>query len=278
MASITPFGQYGPYRDYKAYYLNTYHSSGAGYVLPAASPNADREPIKGGGYVGECDIGVSAAVGIMGALYWRESGGTGQYIDISKQEQQMALERVNIVRYYELGKNPTRYEINRVRDTLVRCRDGGYIMVVLHPEKQWNGLAKALGNPEWTKEEKFNTQAARESNFDDLRARLREEAQKYDTEDLFHRVQSQGTACAPVCSAEQVFKSPQTQARDFYVEIEHPRAGKLMYPGLPYRLSKTAPRDNHGAPLLGQHNEEVYCKRLGYTKQDLVKLLEAGDI
>jgi CoA:oxalate CoA-transferase len=278
MASITPFGQYGPYRDYKAYYLNTYHSSGAGYVLPAASPSADREPIKGGGYVGECDIGVSAAVGIMGALYWRESGGTGQYIDISKQEQQMALERVNIVRYYELGKNPTRYEVNRVRDTLLRCRDGGYVIVVLHPERQWNGLAKALGNPEWTKEEKFNTQAARESNFDDLRARLREEALKYDTEDLFHRVQSQGTACAPVCSAEQVFKSPQTQARDFCVEIEHPRGGKLMYPGLPYHFSETAPRDNHGAPLLGQHNEEVYCKRLGYTKQDLVKLREAGDI
>ena len=52
MASITPFGQTGPYRDYKSYYLNTYHASGAGYVLPAASPNADREPIKGGGYVG----------------------------------------------------------------------------------------------------------------------------------------------------------------------------------------------------------------------------------
>ena len=149
MASITPFGQYGPYRDYKAYYFNTYHASGAGYVLPAASPNADREPIKGGGYVGECDVGVSASVGILGALYWRNAGGTGQHIDISKQEAEMALERVNIARYYELGKSPTRYEINRVRDTLLRCRDGGYVMVVLHPEKQWNGLAEALGNPEW---------------------------------------------------------------------------------------------------------------------------------
>ena len=278
MASITPFGQYGPYRDYKAYYLNTYHSSGAGYVLPAASPNADREPLKGGGYIGECDVGVSAAVAIMGAFYWREMGGTGQYIDISKQEQQMALERVNIARYYELGKNPTRYEINRVRDTLLRCRDGGYIMVVLHPEKQWNGLAEALGNPDWINDEKFNTQKAREANFNDLRVCLREEALKYDTEDLFHRVQSQGTACAPVCSAEQVFNSPQTQAREFYVEIEHSMAGNLMYPGVPYQLSKTTPHNNHGAPLLGQHNEEVYCNRLGYTRQDLVKLREAGDI
>jgi CoA:oxalate CoA-transferase len=278
MASITPFGQYGPYRDYKAYYLNTFHASGAGYVLPAASPNADREPIKGGGYIGECDVGVSASVGILGALYWRNAGGTGQYIDISKQEAEMALERVNIIRYYELGKSPTRYEINRVRDTLLRCRDGGYVMVVLHPEKQWNGLAEALGNPDWTKEERFSTQKSRESYFNELRGRLREEALKYDTKDLFHKVQSKGTACAPVCSAEQVFKSPQTQARGFYVEIEHPTAGKLMYPGQPYQFSKTAPNNNHGAPLLGQHNEEVYCNRLSYTKQDLAKLREAGII
>jgi crotonobetainyl-CoA:carnitine CoA-transferase CaiB-like acyl-CoA transferase len=160
MASITPFGQDGPYRDYKAYYLNTYHASGAGYVLPAASPNADREPIKGGGYVGESDTGVSAAVGIMGALYWRLLGGTGQYLDISKQEAQMALERVNIARYYELGKSPTRYEINRVRDTLLRCRDDGYVMVVLHPDKQWNGVVEALGRPEWTKDPEFKRRSS----------------------------------------------------------------------------------------------------------------------
>lgn len=278
MASITPFGQDGPYRDFKAYYLNTYHSSGAGYVLPAASPNAEREPIKGGGYIGECDVGVSAAVGIMGALLWREAGGTGQYIDISKQEQQMALERVNIARFYELGKSPTRYEINRVRDTLLRCRDGGYVMVVLHPEKQWNGLAEALGNPEWINDEKYNTQKAREANFNDLKIQLRKEASKYDTQDLFHKVQAQGTACAPVCSAEEVYESPQTQARGFTVEIDHPVAGRLIYPGLPYQLSSSAPCNNQGAPLLGQHNEEIYCNRLGYTKRDLIKLREAGDI
>ncbi|HOG45962.1 MAG TPA: CoA transferase [Anaerolineae bacterium] len=278
MASITPFGQDGPYRDYRAYCLNTYHASGAGYVLPAASPNADREPIKGGGFIGDCDVGVSASVAIAAALYWRLVGGTGQYIDISKQEAEMALERVNIARYYELGKSPTRYEINRVRDTLVRCRDGGYVMVVLHPDRQWKGVVEALGNPEWAKDEKFGTHKAREANFDDLRARLREEALKYDTADLFFRVQAQGTACAPVCSAEQVFKSPQTQARGFYEEIEHPKAGKLMYPGLPYRFSGTAPRGNHGAPLLGQHNEEVYCNRLGFTGQELAKLREAGVI
>jgi CoA:oxalate CoA-transferase len=278
MASVTPFGQFGPYRDYKSYYLNTYHASGAGYVLPAASPNADREPLRGGGYVGECDIGVNASVGILGALYWRRAGGTGQYIDISKQEAEMALERVNVVRYYELGRNPNRYELMHIRDTLLRCRDDGYIMVVVYPEKQWEGLTKALGNPEWTKNEKFRTVESRETHFTELQVHLREEGAKYDTEDLFHRIQANGTACAFICSAEQVFSSPQTKARNFFIEVDHPAAGKLMYPGNPYILSKTPSRNQQGAPLLGQHNEEVYCNRLGYTKQDLVKFREAGVI
>lgn len=278
MASITPFGQYGPYRDFKASYLNTYHASGAGYVLPAASPNADREPIKGGGLVGECDVGASAAVGIIGAYYWRLTGGAGQHIDISKQEAMMALERMNIVRYYMIGKNPSRVGVNRVRDTLLHCRDDGYIIVVLYPEKQWEGIANALGSPDWTKEEIFSTQKLRDSHFEELKAHLREESQKYDTEELFFKIQAQGTACAPICSAEQVFNSPQTKAREFFKEIDHPAAGKLMYPGIPYKLSKSAPSGDFGAPLLGQHNEEIYCGRLGYSKRKLVKLKEAGVI
>lgn len=278
MASIAPFGQDGPYRDYKAYCLNIYHASGAGYVLPANSPNTDREPLKGGGFVGESDAGVCASVSILGALFWRGAGGTGQYIDISKQEAEMALERMNIVRYYELGRNPTRVKINRLRDTLLRCRDGGYVIVVVHPDKQWKGLIEALGNPEWTKDERFGNHKTREAHFAEINALLREEALKYDAEDLFYKIQASGTACAPICSAEQVFNSPQTQARDFYVEIEHPAAGPLMYPGLPYKFSRTAPHGHQGAPLLGQHNEDVYCDRLGYSKERLVKLKEAGVI
>lgn len=278
MESITPFGQTGPYKDYKAYYLNTYHASGAGYVLPAASPNADREPIKGGGYVGESDVGVYAAVGIMGALFYRECGGTGQYIDISKQEAMMCLERMNIVRYYMIGSSPSRVGVNRVRDTLVQCKDGGYVIIVLYPEKQWLGIMEALGNPEWSKEEIFSTQKLRDSHFDEVKMHLREEALKYDTEELFAKIQAQGTACAPICSAEQVFNSPQTKAREFFKEIDHPKAGKLMYPGLPYKLSSMTPTDDFGAPLLGQDNADVYCGRLNYSKEDLVRFREAGVI
>lgn len=279
MASITPYGQTGPYRDYKAYYLNTFHGCGAGYLLPADSPNTDREPIKMGGSMGESDIGICAAVGIMAAYYWREfNGGTGQYIDISKQEAEMAIERQNLALYFETGKSKKRTSNSAVRDILVTCGDGGCVKIVLLPENQWLGLCRALGNPEWTKQEMFSTDTKRVENYLNMKKYLQEDAQKYTAYELFEKIQAEGTACAPVCNAQQVYESPQSEVRNFFVEVDHPVAGKHPYPGIPYIASGVSVTDNFGAPLLGQHNEEILCGKLGYTKGEVAKLREAGVI
>jgi crotonobetainyl-CoA:carnitine CoA-transferase CaiB-like acyl-CoA transferase len=165
-----------------------------------------------------------------------------------------------------------------IRETIVRCRDGVYLKIVLHPDNQWDGLCKALNDPEWAKLEMFSDPALRRDHSDQMDAYLSAEALKYDGEELFSKIQANGTACAPIYSAEKVFTSPQSKARDFFVEIDHPLAGKHMYPGLPYKVRNAPAGGNVGAPMLGQHNEEVYCGRLGYTRQDLVKLKEAGVI
>jgi crotonobetainyl-CoA:carnitine CoA-transferase CaiB-like acyl-CoA transferase len=280
MASITPFGQDGPYAGYKAYPLNTFHASGAGYLLPAGSPDGSREPVKAASYLGEYDAGACAAFAVLAAYFWREfGGGTGQYIDLSKQEAEMTIERQNLIRFYEYGKSVTRIKANLVRDThdtMLRCRDGNYVKVVLNPSKMWEGVCRALGSPDWTKEEQFSDNNLRVTNFDALNAHLCEEALKYDAEDLFLRIQAEGTACAPVCSAEAVYRSPQSAARDFFVDIDHPKAGRHRYPGLPYKLKNPVPTDNAGAPLLGQHNEDVYGGRLGYSSEELAALKASG--
>lgn len=279
MASITPYGQTGPYRDYKAYYLNTFHGCGAGYLLPADSPNTDREPIKMGGSMGESDIGVCAAVGIMGAYYWREfNGGKGQYIDISKQEAEMAIERQNIALYFETNKSKTRTSNSAVRDILITAGDGGYLKIVLLPENQWLGLVRALGEPEWTKMEMFSTDALRVENYKHMKKYLTEAAKNYTAYELFEKIQAEGTACSPVCSAEQVYESPQAAVRNFFVEYDHPAVGKHLYPGAPYQTSDGPTTNNFAAPLLGQHNEEILCGKLGYSKAELAKLKEAGII
>jgi crotonobetainyl-CoA:carnitine CoA-transferase CaiB-like acyl-CoA transferase len=278
MTSITPFGQTGPYRNYKSYPLNTYHASGQGYFLPMNSPNLDREPVRGPGFLGEADTGLSAAIATLGALFWRDNGGTGQYIDVSKQQSMMHLERSQLRRYIDNGKSPNRTGMGRLLETMLLGKDGNYVIVILSSELQWSGLFAAMGRPEWGLQEPFNTQAGRSAHFNELRVRLQAWANDYTAEEIFHQVQSHKSAAAPAYTAEQFFKSPQIEAHGYFIEIDHPVAGKLKYPGWPYLFSNISWRTKEPAPLLGQHNEDVICNRLGYTKQDLLKLKQAGVI
>jgi crotonobetainyl-CoA:carnitine CoA-transferase CaiB-like acyl-CoA transferase len=278
MTSITPFGQDGLYRDYKAYHLNLCHASGQGYMLPMNSTNFDREPVRGPGFSAEYDGGMSAAVATMGALYWRRHGGTGQHIDVSKQQSTMHLERSQLRRFIDTGKSPNRTGMGRLLESLVQCKDGNCAILILSSEKQWQGLFQAMGRPDWGAREPFNTQAGRSANYSALRERLGEWARGYTAQEVFDKVQGYLSACAPANTAEQFFNSPQTTAREYLVEVDHPLAGKLMYPGMPYKFSNTPKRTKQPAPLLGQHNEEVFCKRLQYTKQDLVRLKQLGVI
>jgi crotonobetainyl-CoA:carnitine CoA-transferase CaiB-like acyl-CoA transferase len=278
MTSISPFGQDGPYRDFKAYHLNICHGSGQGYMLPMNSTNFEREPVRGPGLSGEYDGGMSAAVATLGALYWRRHGGTGQYIDVSKQQSTLHLERSQLRRFIDTGKNPNRTGMGRLLESLVRCKDGNYAILILSSEKQWQGLFQAMDRPEWGAREPFNTQAGRSAHYGELRERLMEWAQNYTAQEVFERVQGCKSACAAAYTAEQFFNSPQTVAREYLDEIDHPVAGKLRYPGLPYKFSNLTRRRRQGAPLLGQHNEDVLCNRLQYSKQDLLRLKQAGVI
>ena len=280
MTSITPFGQTGPYQDYKAYYLNIYHASGAGYLLPTGSPDLEREPIKGPGLIGEYDAGLSAAVAILGALYWRGVRGLGQYIDISKQEALTALEKIELDRFHSDGKNPSRIPTGRHRHGLIRSKDGGYLLLTVGPQRdnQWQALVELMGNPEWAKDEIFSTEGKRREHSFELRNHVAEWARDYTTDELFHEAQRRKIPSAAVNSPEEFLSSPQIRARGFLVEIDHPIAGKLKYPSRPYHFSRTPWRVERPAPLLGQHNEEILGNRLGYTKEVLVKLKEAGII
>jgi crotonobetainyl-CoA:carnitine CoA-transferase CaiB-like acyl-CoA transferase len=222
-----------------------------------------------------------SAIGIMTAYYWKQyGGGTGQYLDLSKQEALMTIERQNLLFFYEWGTSPTRCDCNyhTIREAAVRCSDGNYVKIVIHPDRQWQGLCRALGSPEWTRQDIFADHDTRAEYFAEMNAYLAKEGEKYTANELFSLIQAEGTACAPICSAEWVYDSPQMEARKFFTEIPHPLVGERKYPGLPYQLTNTTPANNFGAPLLGQHNEEIYCNRLGYSKQDMVRLKEAGVI
>ncbi len=293
MTSITPFGQTGPYRDYKSYYLNNFHAGGEGYCLPGGKgwrAHPHRAPVKAGGYIGEYDAAITAAFVTLAAVYNREFTGLGERVDISQQEVLVSLMRHELSRYNE-GWVETRAVRSLPVGGLMQCKDG---FVQLHPHEQrmWEGMIEFLGNPDWGRDERYqidrlmstlhHADPAQEKEL----AVVQEEANDlieqslvdYTKEEIYYGTQANKCACGIVSTMEDLLKINLLRARDFFVRVFHPQAGEIAYPGAPFKLPETPWRIEHAAPLLGEHNEKVYCEWLGYTKQELLQLRRAGII
>jgi CoA:oxalate CoA-transferase len=277
MTSITPFGQTGPYRDYKAYELNLYHAGGEGYLLPIFSKDYDREPVKGGGIVGDCICGLTACAATLSAVYLMQATGMGQHVDVSKQDVMMTLVQNHVCTHANTGEVHTRFEEERLTVLPVRCQDG-YIMITIVSEREWANLARAMGNPEWVQDERFSTWAGRHLHAGELNPRIREWVAQFKKDEAFELLQASGVAAVPVATADDLARSAQLEARGFFSEIDRPLTGRQRYPTASYNYEKTPWQALRPAPLLGQHNEEVYCGRLGYDRETLVTMREAGVI
>ncbi len=135
-----------------------------------------------------------------------------------------------------------------------------------------------MDNPDWTKEEWCQDRIARVENSDKVTQMMIEWTKEHTAEEIYHAAIVARIPCSPVRTMKELVNDEQLAVRDFFVEIAHPEAGTLKYPGAPYKLSATPWTVKRPAPLLGEHNEQVYCQVLGYTRQDLVKMRQAGVI
>jgi len=281
MTSITPFGQTGPYRNYKAYHLNSYHAGGEPCILHPNPSTPDRAPVKGPGFMGDYDAGLNAALVTLGILYVRGATSPGQHIDISKQESLASLERLENVLFANRETIETKKMVEAKAHGmgnvggLLPCRDG-YVMATASDDHHWKGLVRLMGNPEWALDERYEREETRTPHAPELSNRLRQWAQDKGKEEVFHQAQKCGAPAGAVYSPEELVNSPQLRARGFFALIDHPEAGEIEYPSAPYRLSKTPWAIHRPAPLLGEHNEEIYVKLLGCTRQDMMKIRETG--
>ncbi len=275
VVSVTPFGQTGPYKDYKTYHLNLYHASGHSsfyYVTP--TDDGGRAPLVAGGWVGEYDGGLTAAVACMAALMARLATGEGQHIDVAKFDTMVGLERVEVARW---ANDPAPVPLRGMVGGLVPCKDG-HIVITPAQKHQWDALVQLMGSPAWTEDERCKDDFARFRNRNFIQPLIEEELAEQGKEDLYHRGQALGLPVGPVRTAAEIMQWPQARQRGFFAEVEHPAAGRLEYPTVAYQLSETPWRAQRAAPLLGEHNEDVYCGRLGLSRQDLVRLAAAGII
>jgi crotonobetainyl-CoA:carnitine CoA-transferase CaiB-like acyl-CoA transferase len=141
-------------------------------------------------------------------------------------------------------------------------------------------LAKVTGNDAFVAPHLRNAPlvgpGAAEAN-EEIEALLMPWTIEHGKEEFYHAGQAGGQNFGYVASPEDMLNSPHLKARNYYVEVDHPVAGPLTYPGAPFKMSETPWRPGR-APLLGEHNEEVYVGTLGYSRADMVDLSRAGVI
>lgn len=267
--SVTPFGQTGPYRDYKG--ADVVVQALGGLMHPIGLP--EREPLKVGGQAALYTTGMSAFAATMLALYVRDATGVGQQVDVSALET-TAVSQIHASIQHQFGRKPTRRP-----NTLVAAQDGW-----LHPglergirEDTWARLCVLMERPDLADDPKFNSREARREHQHEVQELISAWTATRPKEELYHALQGLSTVAGYVATIADLQTSRQLLAREFFRVIEHPVAGATIYPGALFTI-QGVPWQHGRAPLLGEHNVEMYCGRLGYTPDDLAHLRGLGII
>jgi CoA:oxalate CoA-transferase len=278
MVSITPFGQTGPYRDYKAYHINSCGVGGMSVGIGDPKREPLTMPLSQGGY----QSGSSAATAIMAALLARRKTGKGQYIDIAEVEVWATTHAgQNVLTFPFRGVNGIRRGIHGGRtypNEIFSCKNG-YVCLITPQLEQWKRLIEVLGSPEWAKNPKYrDRKSIAEQNPDEVNALIIPWMMKHTKEEILKICQDNRVPCVPVYDVSEVINNPQVKALDFFVELNHPQAGTLKYAKGPCAFEKTDWEWKTAAPLLGEHNEQVFCDRLGYSRKELASMRKSGVI
>lgn len=278
LTSITPFGQSGPYRDWKASDLITWAMSFTGYDTPTMVDHPEQEnPLRAPGHQADMMGATNAAASSMTALFHRELIGEGQWIDVPIWQSVVNTSKLEMPSYTYGGVPFSRQRVG-TRGGLEPspCKDG-YIYFLAGADAHFDALKAILGNPESLESELFKDMPSRQANADVLRMLELEELAKFDAEYLVREGQARGLTIAPILTIGEAANNPHLQKRGVFVEIDHPVAGRFHYPRALARLSET-PAEPLRAPTLGEHNQEIFCDRLGHSPAELAAMRAASII
>jgi len=279
MTSISNFGQTGPYRDYKTSEL-ILRGMGEAMIM---SGRADREPVRIGGTMSLHQAGLAAAVGTLGAFLGCVFHGVGQHVDMSMMEAltMAAPTQKNccLIAYQYCGEEEPRF---LSFDTgypmgVFPCQDGYFS--IYGGRTYIDRVIRMLGEPEFLKDPKWTAPMAQAEPLlkEEFEAFLLGWSMQRTKKEVMRIGQENRVPCVAVQDMSEVAIDPHLNARGFFSELTHPIVGKLTYPGRPFTMSETPFQMTRPAPLLGQHNQEVY-EELGHSKKDLAHMAEWGVI
>ena len=282
MASISSNGQSGPLRDLRAYAPSIGALSGLDSTIGyKPDETAAGRPLGLKHAYGDICGALHSVFAILSALYKRLETGQGQYIDLSMLRATVSTMGAGLMEYEMTGRvmGPQgNYDPTMAPYGNYPCSEpDSWISIAVRTEEEWQGMKEAMDNADWCELSNFNSRYNRLKHTTELDGYIAKYTSKHDAYELAELLQSHNVAAIPVMNAEDRLSNQHFQARRLYSEIEHPSLGMEPIFNLMWNLSDTPLRIQRHAPLMGEHNLEIFRDLLGLSVKEIEKL-EVGQV
>jgi crotonobetainyl-CoA:carnitine CoA-transferase CaiB-like acyl-CoA transferase len=275
LASISGFGQDGPYRDRPGFDQIAQGMSG----LMSVTGLPGQGPVRTGAAIADMAAGLFAALGVMTALLERESSGKGQWVQSSLLQAGIALLDFQAARYLMKGEVPPQVGNDHPTSmpTSAYKTADGYINVAASGEGMWKRLCNLIGREDLLAMQEFKNNEGRAKNRARLNAILNESFSTRASDEWVNELNRAGVPCGPIYAMDRVFADPQVEHLGAAVAVEHPKLGRFKILNQAVRLSRTPAAVKTATPELGQHTDEI-LKELDYTEAQIADFRKRGVI
>lgn len=275
LASISGFGQDGPYRDRPGFDQIAQGMSG----LMSVTGHPDGPPTRAGAAVVDMSAGLFAALAIMTALLERERSGRGQWVQSSLLHAGVALMDFQAARYLIGGEvpQPMGNDHPTSMPTSAYPTQDGYINVAATGSQMWQRLCTAIGREDLLSRSEFGDDGMRAKNRAALNAELAQALRARPSAYWIEQLNAAGIPCGPIYAMDEMFADPQVQHLGIAEAVTHPRLGEIKVVANAARLSRTPPQVATALPDPGAHNEEI-LREIGYDDAQIARLRAEGAI
>ncbi len=274
MIRVSGYGQTGPYSHRAGFGAIGEAMGGLRYVVGDPSTPPSRMGIS----IGDELAATFACLGALGALHYREKTGRGQVVDSAIYEAVLNMMESVVTEYDKTGhiRERTGAILPNVAPSNVYKTNDGLVLIAANQDTVFGRLCDAMGQKEWPKDPRFVNHQARGSNQQLLDGLIEAWTKTLSTKEVLALMDEYGVPAGQIYRAPEMLEDPHFKAREAIVETDHPYFGKLRMQNTAPKFSETPGGIHSSAPTeLGEHNDEVYSRLLGYTAERLAALRDA---
>ena len=273
LASISGFGQDGPYRDRPGF--DQIAQGMGGLMSITGAPG--QGPMRVGIPIADLTAGLFCAHGVLVALLEREVSGEGQWVQTSLLQAQVFMLDFQAARWlidHDVPKQAGNNHPTSIPTGVFETADG-YINIACAGQAIWLRFCDAVGRPDFNDDPDFATQPARSENRDRLGEEINALLRQKPSEHWIARFNETGVPCGEINDIEQVFANPQVRHLGIAQPVDSTERGPTKLVGQPIIMSRTPSKIAAPPPTRGQHTDEVLGE-LGYGAGEIAALRESG--